>query len=80
MTRYAFCARHQPGADRDGDVALRLSRPVSAFGPTRNQLITKGVIRSPNHGHTAFTVPLFDEFMRRIMPGDDPQRNRIYRY
>jgi hypothetical protein len=24
----------------------------------------------PNHGDTAFTVPLFDEFMRRIMPGD----------
>jgi hypothetical protein len=25
-----------------------------------------------NHfGDTAFTVPLFDEFMHRIMPGDD---------
>jgi hypothetical protein len=24
----------------------------------------------PNHGDTAFTVPLFDEFMRRTMPGD----------
>ena len=24
-----------------------------------------------DNGDTAFTVPLFDEFMRRIMPGDD---------
>jgi len=39
--------------------------------PIRNQLISKGVIWSPSHGDTAFTVPLFDEFMRRIMPGDD---------
>jgi hypothetical protein len=22
----------------------------------------------PSHGDTAFTVPLFDEFMKRIMP------------
>jgi hypothetical protein len=29
------------------------------------------MIWSPSHGDTAFTVPLFDEFMRRIMPGDD---------
>ena len=39
--------------------------------PTRNQLISKGMIWSPNHGDTAFTVPLFDKFMKRIMPGDD---------
>lgn len=29
------------------------------------------MIWSPSHGDTAFTVPLFDEFRRRIMPGDD---------
>ena len=40
-------------------------------GPTRNQLIAKGMIWSPHHGDTAFTVPLFDQFMRRIMPGDE---------
>jgi hypothetical protein len=28
------------------------------------------MIWSPQHGDTAFTVPLFDEFMRRILPGD----------
>ena len=26
------------------------------------------MIWSPSHGDTAFTVPLFDEFMRRIVP------------
>jgi len=34
-------------------------------------LIAKGMIWSPSHGDTAFTVPLCDEFMKRIMPGDD---------
>lgn len=60
-----------PGPHRSGDVAQKLGRKVSSLGPTRNQLISKGMIWSPNHGDTAFTVPLFDEFMRRIMPGDD---------
>jgi len=60
-----------PGPHRSGDVAQRLGRKVTSLGPTRNQLIAKGMIWSPSHGDTAFTVPLFDEFMRRIMPGDD---------
>jgi len=34
----------------------------------RNTLIAKGMIYSPGHGDTAFTVPLFDGFMKRIMP------------
>lgn len=60
-----------PGPHRSGDIARRLSREVTALGPTRNQLISKGMIWSPSHGDTAFTVPLFDEFMQRIMPGSD---------
>jgi len=60
-----------PGPHRSGDIAEMLGRKVTALGPTRNQLIAKGMIWSPSHGDTAFTVPLFDEFMRRIMPGDD---------
>ncbi len=39
--------------------------------PTRNHLINKGMIWSPNHGDAAFTAPLFDEFMHRIMPGKE---------
>ena len=60
-----------PGPHRSGDIAERLGRRVTSLGPTRNQLIAKGMIWSPGHGDTAFTVPLFDEFMRRIMPGGD---------
>jgi Cdc6-like AAA superfamily ATPase len=60
-----------PGPHRSGDIAEELGRNVTSLGPTRSQLISKGMIWSPNHGDTAFTVPLFDEFMRRIMPGDD---------
>ena len=59
-----------PGPHRSGDIASELKRPVSALAPTRNQLIGKGMIWSPNHGDTAFTVPMFDEFMLRIMPGE----------
>jgi len=60
-----------PGPHRSGDIADALGRNVTSLGPTRSQLIGKGMIWSPQHGDTAFTVPLFDEFMRRIMPGDD---------
>lgn len=60
-----------PGPHRSGDIADCLERPVTALGPTRGKLIAKGMIWSPNHGDTAFTVPLFDEFMRRTMPSND---------
>jgi hypothetical protein len=60
-----------PGPHRSGDIADILDRKVTSLGPTRNQLIAKGMIWSPSHGDTAFTVPLFDEFMCRILPGDD---------
>ena len=60
-----------PGPHRSGAIAEVLGREVTSLGPTRNQLIGKGMIWSPSHGDTAFTVPLFDEFMHRIMPGDE---------
>jgi predicted transcriptional regulator len=60
-----------PGPHRSGDIADQLQRKVTSLGPTRSQLIDKGMVWSPSHGDTAFTVPLFDEFMKRIMPGDD---------
>jgi len=58
-----------PGPHRSGAIADLLERDVTSLGPTRAQLISKGMIWSPSHGDTAFTVPLFDEFMKRIMPG-----------
>jgi hypothetical protein len=60
-----------PGPHRSGDISDQLNREVTSLGPTRSQLIAKGMIWSPSHGDTAFTVPLFDEFMQRIMPGND---------
>jgi hypothetical protein len=60
-----------PGPHRSGDIAGELGRKVTALAPLRNGLIGKGMIWSPNHGDTAFTVPIFDEFMKRIMPGAD---------
>lgn len=60
-----------PGPHRSGEIADVLHRDVTSLGPTRSAIISKGMIWSPHHGDTAFTVPLFDEFMRRIMPGND---------
>jgi hypothetical protein len=60
-----------PGPHRSGEIATILAKKVTALAPIRNQLIAKGMIWSPSHGDTAFTVPMFDGYMRRIMPGDD---------
>jgi len=60
-----------PGPHRSGDIATYFSSEVSSWAPTRSALIKKGMVWSPNHGDTAFTAPMFDEFMKRIMPGDD---------
>jgi hypothetical protein len=57
-----------PGPHRSGDIAELLDKKVTHVAPTRNALVTKGMIYSPAHGDTAFTVPLFDGFMKRIMP------------
>ena len=59
-----------PGPHRSGDIAIQLGRKVTALAPLRAQLIAKGMVWSPSHGDTAFSVPLFDEFMKRTMPGD----------
>ncbi|HEX4154309.1 MAG TPA: hypothetical protein VHY48_01730 [Acidobacteriaceae bacterium] len=56
---------------RSGDIAAVLDKKVSTLAPIRDRIIAKGMIWSPNHGETAFTVPLFDDFMKRILPGDD---------
>lgn len=45
---------------------LRVSS-AAALSPVRSNLIKKGMIYSPAHGMMAFTVPLFDEFLRRAI-------------
>ena len=57
-----------PGPHRSGEIAGALNRPVQTVAPTRSKLIRKGMIHSPAHGDTAFTVPLFDQFLRRTLP------------
>ncbi len=60
-----------PGPHRSGDIAEELGRMVTSLGPTRNHLISKGMIWSPNHGDTALPFHCSTRFMNRIMPGDD---------
>ncbi len=56
------------GPHRSGDVADVLGEKVSSLAPTRATLIGKGMVWSPTHGDTAFTVPMFAAFMKRILP------------
>lgn len=56
------------GPHRSGDIAGQLGVKVNSTGPVRASLIKKGMVYSPAHGDTAFTVPLFDRFMARTMP------------
>lgn len=59
------------GPHRSGDIASMMNREVSQVAPARSSLIKKGMIWSPAHGDTAFSVPLFNEYLTRTMPGDD---------
>jgi hypothetical protein len=56
------------GPHRSGQVAEKLEVKVQSAAPTRSSLIRKGMIYSPQHGDTAFTVPLFAAFLKRQMP------------
>lgn len=56
------------GPHRSGDIAHVLGKDVHSVAPTRGNLIAKGMIYSPSHGDTSFTVPLFDGYMKRVMP------------
>jgi hypothetical protein len=61
-----------PNSHRTGEIAEMIGVKVTSLGPTRAQLINKGMIYSPAHGDLAFTVPLFDEFMVRAIPNFEP--------
>jgi hypothetical protein len=55
------------GPHRSGDIAAKLGVKVESVAPRRSLLIQKGMIYSPAHGDTAFTVPLFDDFLKRAI-------------
>lgn len=61
-----------PGSHRSGDIADVLNMKISSVAPVRAKLLKKGMIYSPAHGELAFTVPLFDEFMMRMIPSLKP--------
>lgn len=61
----AAMARLGPGPHRSGDIAAELGVKVQSVAPRRSNLIAKGMIYSPTHGDTAFTVPIFDQFLKR---------------
>ena len=56
---------------RTSDIADILQKEVTKLGPTRANLINKGMAYSPAYGDIAFTVPLFGEFILRRMPDDN---------
>jgi hypothetical protein len=56
------------GKQRSGDIAEELGVKPQSVAPIRSGLIKKGMIYSPAYGDTAFTVPLFGDFLLRNMP------------
>jgi hypothetical protein len=57
-----------PGPHRSGEIADMLGVKSDSVAPLRSGLIRKGMVFSPQYGDTAFTVPLFDQYMKRVMP------------
>lgn len=53
------------GPYRSSDVAEVLGEKLTSLGPRRATIIAKGMIYSPSHGDIAFTVPMFDEYLKR---------------
>lgn len=58
-----------PGPSRTSQIAEVMGVLSNSLSPVRARVIKKGMVYSPSHGELAFTVPLFDEFMIRSMPG-----------
>jgi len=56
------------GPHRSGDIAQHMNKKANSFGPVRSSLIAKGIVWSPVHGDTAFTVPLFHDYLIRAVP------------
>ncbi len=57
------------GPHSSGKIAHVLGRPVRSVAASRAKLIEKGMICSPAYGNAEFTVPFFDEYLWRVVPG-----------
>jgi len=56
------------GPYTSASVAESLDKTTRQLGPVRDTLIKRGLCYSPRWGQIDFTVPMFDEFVRRTMP------------
>ena len=61
-----------PEAQLASTVAELLNRTSPECGPTRKQLIDKGLLYTTDHGYAAFTVPKFDQYLKRAIPQLSP--------
>jgi AAA ATPase domain len=61
----AMAALGGPGPYKSGEVAKALGKSGPQMGPVRDSLIRRGLCYSPRHGELAFTVPMFDSYVRR---------------
>jgi hypothetical protein len=57
-----------PGPVRSSAVAALLGKKTASVAPTRDGLIKKALCYSPRWGEIDFTVPMFDQFMKRWIP------------
>jgi hypothetical protein len=58
-----------PGVVRSGEVAELLGKKTTQVAPVRDALIKKALCFSPRFNELAFTAPMFDQFMKRWIPG-----------
>lgn len=57
-----------PAPRKAAEVARLLNRESTQVAPTRSELVSMGLLYTPDHGYAAFTVPHFDLFMKRTIP------------
>ena len=58
-------ARLGSGDYASGNIAAAQGKNTTQVGVVRDSLIRKGLCFAPRHGVMAFTVPMFDEYLRR---------------
>jgi hypothetical protein len=63
----AMAALGGPGPYKSGEVSRQMGKKTAQTGPVRDSLIKRGLCHAPRHGEIAFTVPMFDEFVRRAL-------------
>lgn len=63
----AMAALGGPGPYKSGAVSRKLGKTTTQTGPVRDSLIKRGLSYAPRHGEIAFTVPMFDDFVRRAL-------------